>query len=149
MDSINLAIHPANASCGLMGDIVHITINDRKLIDIIGEAELRLAMIGSHNDVIGFYRGLEPRALLSQLYRQYSKTIVLERQGFHSTEFWPLSVKVTEMGDLVIWDEFEQSQGSENTLKYEGLRFVFARRDYDLELLTFLALVTISWGDDS
>lgn len=148
MDSITLDIHPANASCGLMGDVVHIAINDRKLIDILGEAELGLAMIDGHSEVAGFYRGLEPGAFLSQLNRQYAKIIVLERQGFHSTEFWPLSVKVTELDDLVVWDEFEQSHGGENVWKFEGLRFVFDRRKYELEMLTIIALGAISWGND-
>ena len=94
---------------------VDISIDGRKLLEILHEIELPLAKKEGSPNIAGAYAGLPagtaPRAFLGEAQLEYGdnedKVAILECTcGFSGC--WPFAVRIDAKGDLITWSDFEQ-----------------------------------------
>jgi hypothetical protein len=139
MDIIRLSINPTDINDDWMPEIVDIFINGRNIIDIVREVELPFAEMEGYSRLAGKYMGLQPDELISPYQFSNGKIAILQCDGFDDIGCWPLCVRATVKDNEVIWDEFEQPHRNKDSKaghwKYNGLRFVFNRQQYENELL--------------
>jgi hypothetical protein len=112
---------------------VNIFINDMPLPDIMEAVEKTHFQDGR----MSRYSGIQlVRAmgefLLPEENADDEGRVAVGGCGCGEVECWPLEARITLEGDRVIWEDFYNPVME---WKHEGIRFVFARKQYDAEVL--------------
>jgi hypothetical protein len=121
-----------------------IRVDGRPLLDLIREIEAPIAAEAGQPDLAGTYGYLNAvdvmapsRHLLGRAARpllEYGEKVSVLECECGCEGCWPLLVRITVIGDEVIWSDFQQPH-RDNWVYPAGLRLVFDRRQYERALV--------------
>lgn len=135
LDEIELVHKKVEYAIGVE-DGVEIYINSRSLLSYIKPVEMPFAEKEGQPEIAGDYLPLKVHYLHSSLiedveWDEQGKSVVYSCPC-GEIGCWPLNVRI-EWGDkYVVWKDF--SQGCRREWKYDGLKFIFDRRQYERQL---------------
>ncbi len=123
---------------------VTILINGRDIVELLKHYELPFAKKEGSESIAGAYDGLSPEALFSHLTKpdeydidEDGKVSILECEcGCEGC--WPMKVKVVDLGDKVVWTDFEQPHRTRDGYTFWDYtdfgQFVFDKNNYREQL---------------